>query len=187
MKVKKNYVDNKKLYAAIVEYKEKVRLAEANGDIKPRISEYIGNCIRLIAENVAKRYYKFARYSYVDEMVGDAIINCIKYFDNFDETKYSNPHAYFTQICYQANVQRIKIEKRGQYIKYKTLEEEFILNGDPDIIFHEKTGLLQKEIYDNMSTYIENFERSEEEKKLERKKKVNDKKMKDSLDRFLED
>jgi len=184
---KKHYVDNKAFYECIKSYKQAVKEAEEQGKQKPRIPEYAGLCIQLIAENMAKRYYKFARYSYNDEMVSDSVLNCIKYFDNFDETKFNNPHAYFTQICYQANVQRVKIEKKNQYIKYKTFSDEMILSSDPDIVFHDRHGLIEKEVYDNMSVYIEDFETKEEDRREKRKEKIREKKMRDSLERFFED
>lgn len=186
-KKSKNYVDNKKLYDCIVQYKKECKTAKLSGKEKPPIPEYAGKAILLIAKGLAERYYKFARYSYNDEMVGDAILNCIKYFDNFDEHVFNNPHAYFTMICYRTNQQRIKIEKKSQYVKFKSFENDMILHGDPDIIFHDRHGLIEKEMYDNISSYIEDFEKKEEVRKQERKAKNDIRKMKDSLDRFIEE
>lgn len=180
------YVDNEKFFQCIVEYKKKMREAEAAGNPKPRIPEYAGECIKLIAENLSERYYKFARYSYNDEMKGDSILNCIKYFDSFDEKVYSNPHAYFTMVCYRSNQMRIKLEQKNQYVKFKHFDNEMIMSGDANLIFNENHGLLDKELYDNICTYIDNFERKEIERKEKRKEKVNEKKMRDSLDRFME-
>lgn len=181
-----HYVDNKKLYQCIVEYKQRLRESKKNGSTPPKIPEYAGECIVLIAENMAKRYHAFARYSYNDEMASDAILNCIKYFDSFDETKYDNPHAWFTKICYNANIQRIKTEKTNQYVKYKAFESELIMSGDYDNVV-DSGHSLDKDIYDNISSYIDDYEQKEEEKKIKRKERLQEKKMKDSLDRFLTD
>mgnify|MGYP001342145316 CR=1 FL=1 len=184
-KVKNNYIDNKRFYDTICEYKQKVREAAEAGKEKPEIPYYAANAIRLIAENMAKRYHKFSRYSYNDEMVGDAILNCIKYFDNFDETRFKNPHAYFTKICLQSNVLRIKIEHKNQYVKYKSFVNDSQLSGDPDIVFHDKHNLSKEEVYDNISTFISDYERKENERKRIRKEKSDEKKLKDSLERYL--
>lgn len=181
LKKKKNhYVDNQKFYECIVEYKKSCEIAEAEGRDKPRIPEYAGGCILLIAENVAERYYKFARYSYNDEMKNDAILNCIKYFDSFDETRYTNPHAYFTMVCYRSNQMRIKIEQENQYVKFKHFDREVFQHSFGD-------DLIDKEMYDNINLYIDNFEKREEDRKKKRKEKMNEKKMRDSLDRFMEE
>lgn len=181
----KHYVNNKEFFKNIVEYKKLLRYAKENGLEPPRIPEYAGECIRLIAVNMAK-YYKFSRYTYKDEMIGDAILNCIKYFDNFDETKYNNPHTYFTQICYNSNVQRIKIEKKNMYIRYKSFENEMVLPSDRSSFFDEKHGVIQESMYDNISDYIDTWEKSEEKKKQERKLKMAQKK-KDGLSKFYEE
>lgn len=181
-----HYVDNKKLYECIVEYKRKVKEAELNGKDKPSIPDYAGQAIYLIAENVTKRYHKFARYSYNDEMASDGIMNCIKYFDNFDETRFDNPHTYFTTICIQASIQRIKDEQKAQYVKYKSFVDEMVNPADPDVIFHENHGIITEEVYDNISEYIDDYERKQEENRIKRKQKLEEKRvMKDSLERFF--
>lgn len=185
-KKKHNYVDNKKFYECIVQYKIKVREAEEKGLPKPRIPEYAGECIKLIAANIAKYNYKFARYSYNDEMESDAIMNCIRYFDNFDETKYTNPHAYFTTVCFQANIHRIKLEKTQQYIKYKSFER-VVTSGDLEYMGDDDSGSINPELYENISTFIDDYEKKEEEKREKRREKLQERKMKDSLDRFMED
>lgn len=184
-KPKNHYVDNKKFYESIVAYKKKCRDAEEAGLPKPQIPEYAGQCIKDIAENVGKRVYKFAGYSYNDEMISDSILNCITYFDNFDETRFDNPHAYFTRICYNANANRIKIEKKEKYATYKLFENEMILSANPDVVFHESHGLINEDIYGNISEYIEDFEIKEKRRKAERKEKLKAKKMRDSLERFM--
>ena len=44
MSKKNHYIDNKEFYAAIIEYKKKVREAEALGESIPPVTEYIGKC-----------------------------------------------------------------------------------------------------------------------------------------------
>lgn len=63
-------------------------------------------------------------------MVGDAIENAVRAVnnDNFDTEKYTNPHAYFTQIMYFAFVRRIEKEKKQSYVKHKSLQNFYISN-----------------------------------------------------------
>lgn len=74
-KVKQNYIDNAKFLEAIKVHKEKVKEAADSGKEKPRLSNYLGECILNIARHMAYRP-EFIRYSYIDEMVEDAIENC---------------------------------------------------------------------------------------------------------------
>ena len=75
-KKKNHYVDNERFLADIKEYKKKCKIALDEGKEKPKLSEYIGQCIYLIAENLAHKP-RFMNYSFVDEMKSDAIENCL--------------------------------------------------------------------------------------------------------------
>ena len=52
---KKNYVNNKDLFNAIVEYQKEVEEAENSGEDKPRVPDYIGKCIYMIATRLATK------------------------------------------------------------------------------------------------------------------------------------
>lgn len=117
-----HYVDNEKFLKAMSAWKKEVDEAENSGDEKPPVTEYIGECFLLIAERLSLRS-NFINYPYRDEMVGDAVENCLMYASNFDPDKSSNPFSYFTQIIYYAFLRRIQKEKKQNYIKYKMIEE----------------------------------------------------------------
>ena len=121
-KKKEHYVNNADFLAAIIKYKEKVKLAEEQGQPKPRVNNYIGGCFLKIATHLSYRP-NFINYMYKDDMVCDGIENCIQYIDNFDPAKSKNPFAYFTQIVYYAFLRRIAKEKRQLDIKEKILEK----------------------------------------------------------------
>jgi hypothetical protein len=179
-KKKTHYVDNEKFFAEIVEYKKKCKIAEKAGKEKPMLSEYIGKCIYLIAENLAHKP-RFMNYSFVDEMKSDAIENCFMYFDNFDSDKYSNPFAYFTQIIYYAFHRRINKEERNRYIMYKKFQESVLetntMNPLDGHVVDNKSLLLDSsdnhvmstQMYDNINDFIDRFEKREVEKKEKRK------------------
>ena len=47
-KKKEHYVDNKKFLAELIIYRQQIAEAEEAGDPKPRVSNYIGECLSLI-------------------------------------------------------------------------------------------------------------------------------------------
>lgn len=172
-----HYVDNKQLYTVILEYKANVENAEINGQPKPQIPNYVGECILLIAQRLSTKP-NFVNYSYREEMVSDGIENCISYFDNFDPSKSDNPFAYFTQIIYYAFLRRIQKEKKQVYIKHKTAEnimlfDEIIEQGDGE----DFVPVLEIDA-ENISDFIRSFEENIDRKKNKRKK---------GLDVFIEE
>ena len=162
-----HYVNNSDLLKAIIEYKKQCRTAKSKDDAKPKIPEYVGKCLLLIAENLSHKP-NFISYTFREEMIGDAIENCCLYFDNFDPKKSKNPFAYFTQITYYAFLRRIHREKKQLYAKYKATEQLGIL-GEFESAENEDGTVQQFELYDNISEFIGNYENSK--KKKDKKKK----------------
>lgn len=172
MAVKKtaHYVDNQKFLDEITKYKQLCAEAEACGDPKPQINNYLGECILKIANKLANSP-NFINYSYKEDMILDGIENCIQYFDNFDSAKSKNPFAYFTQIIWYAFLRRIDKEKKQSYIRGKLIRDNTIeqfelqdhdMGGDDD---YQNTyvGFMQ-----NHGTFDHDYE---EKKKAKRKKK----------------
>ena len=116
-----HYVSNEEFLNALIDYRKKVKEAQAANKSKPIISNYIGECFLKIAEHLSRKP-NFISYSFRDEMISDGVENCIQYIDNFDPEKSSNPFAYFTQIIYYAFLRRIQKEKKQLEIKGKILE-----------------------------------------------------------------
>lgn len=177
-----HYVDNKLLYSSIVEYRTGVLESKQNGTPKPKIPEYIGECVLLIANRLSTKP-NFINYPFREEMVSDGIENCICYIDNFDPFKSDNPFAYFTQIIYFAFLRRIQKEKKQLYIKHKTLENSLIFNelvnqgeaDDKDI-----SASLAELTNDTMFDFIKSFEEGLDEQKA--KRKSSKKKVVDDMD-----
>lgn len=117
------YVDNGKFYEAVKKFLNQCTLAVASGEPKPRMPDYIGLCILKIARKLSYSR-NFIGYPYREEMVSDAIENCLLYFHNFDPVKYTNPFSYFTQISYYAFIRRIEREKKEMYKKYKAMQNQ---------------------------------------------------------------
>jgi DNA-directed RNA polymerase specialized sigma24 family protein len=76
------------------------------------ISEELGKMFL----DIAKRFTSstnFYRYSYKEDMIGDAVARMISQIDRFDTSHPScNPFSYFTQIAYCQILQLLKKEKR---------------------------------------------------------------------------
>lgn len=117
-----HYVNNLEFLEALKQHKARVKQSVEDGTEKPRLSNYIGECILKIATHLS---YKpnFINYTFRDEMISDGIENCLMYIDNFDPEKSNNPFAYFTQIIYYAFIRRIQREKKQTLIKGKIVME----------------------------------------------------------------
>lgn len=123
----KNYINNKTLYTSMIEHRSKLKEALDNDKIKPQVSNYIGQSILLICNNLAKKP-NFSGYTYKQDMISDGIIDCIAAVDNFNPERTNNPFAYFTQIAWNAFIRRIHKEKKQTYIKHKNFENSFLMN-----------------------------------------------------------
>ena len=117
-----HYVDNKLFLSAMIEWKDKCKIAESNGEITPPVTNYIGECFYKIANHLSFRP-NFINYTYRDEMISDGIENCLQYVKNFNPDKSNNPFAYFTQIIYYAFLRRIAKEKKQSHVKNKIIEK----------------------------------------------------------------
>lgn len=124
----RHYVNNKKMLEVLTKWREDLKIARELGTPEPRVPEYIGEAIWLIANNLSLKP-NFRNYSFVEEMIGDGIENCLRYIENFDPAKSSNPFSYFTQIIYYAFLRRIKAEKRESYTKYKLFTHDATFNN----------------------------------------------------------
>ena len=162
----KHYINNQDFLKALMDYKTSCALAEKENTPKPKIPNYIGECWMKIAEGLSHKP-NFINYSYRDEMISDGIENCLMYFENFDETKSSNPFAYFTQIIYFAFLRRIQKEKKQLYVKYKATEMYGILD-EFEMMESEDGSSRQFELYDNIAEFIETYEDARSAKKAEK-------------------
>lgn len=169
IKKSKHYVSNQKLLEDLSIYKKKLAESKTTNSKPPRLSNYIGECIMLIAENLATMP-KFSGYTFIDEMKSDGVENVCLYIDNFDPDKYNNPFAYITKIIYYAFLRRIAKEKKHLYVKYKSAANygifEAVTNTDPD------ADSAPFEMFDNLVDFIEEFERKKDEKKVAKKSKT---------------
>ena len=167
----------------MVAWKTLVKEAEDLDDPKPRVTEYIGECFLLIAERLSTRP-NFINYPFRDDMIGDAIENCLMYASNFDPEKSSNPFAYFTQITYFAFLRRIKKEKDQDKIKYKLMEAADAKGELAALLDPEKAS---KDPYADFLKLTENdILEIKPKKKTKRKKRKNKSKMAINSTKFFD-
>jgi hypothetical protein len=127
-----HYVNNAEFSQAVVDYVTEVRIAKKNKVQLPIVPDYIASCFLRIAEGLSHKS-NFIRYTYREEMVMDAVENCLKAIENYNleaatRTGKPNAFAYFTQITWYAFLRRIAKEKKQQDIKMKYLSKSGIEN-----------------------------------------------------------
>ena len=136
-----HYVNNADFSTAVVEYVERVDYARKIEDTIPTVPDYIAQCFLKIAEGLSHKA-NFIRYTYREEMVMDAVENCLKAIGNYNleaatRTGKPNAFAYFTQITWYAFLRRITKEKKQQEIKLKYLTksgiDSFIDAGNEEV------------------------------------------------------
>lgn len=123
-----NYVDNKKLTKELGEWAKKVREQLEAGEKPDKMTDYIAECVFLICNNLSFKS-SFINYTYKEEMIGDAIENCVRYLKNFDIEKNDNAFGYVSTIAYYAFVRKIKKENKRHndhlnYIRLSFAEDE---------------------------------------------------------------
>ena len=132
-----HYVNNKDFSYAVVDYVTILNEARDTGAELPIVPDYIASCFLKIAEGLSHKS-NFIRYTYREEMVMDAVENCLKAIENYNleaatRTGKPNAFAYFTQISWYAFLRRIAKEKKQQDVKIKYMTqsgvEEFIIDN----------------------------------------------------------
>ena len=167
-----HYVNNKEFLIAMTEYKRLVNLAIENNEVKPPVTNYIGECFLKIANHLSYRP-NFINYTFRDDMISDGIENCLQYLDNFNPSKSKNPFAYFTQIIYFAFVRRIQKEKKQVTIKQKLIMD----NNYDDITLQPGED---REFKNQFKEYLQKNMRMDEPVKKEKPKVKKKKKVKSS-------
>ena len=178
-KQKPHYVNNKQFSQSVVDYVKTVKAAEAEDKDLPVVPDYIAQCFLKIAQGLSHKA-NFIRYTYREEMVMDAVENCLKAITNYNidaQTRTGNPNAfaYFTQICYYAFLRRLAKEKKQQDIKFKYIEkagiEDFVTQLDSEgSVSDSTTRAFVDQLKDRISVVRQNDATLKEFAKEEKKK-----------------
>ena len=183
-KNKKNihYVNNAEFSQAVVDYVKIADKAKLKNKNIPKVPDYVAQCFLRIAEGLSHKA-NFIRYTYREEMVMDAVENCLKAINNYNiaaATRTGNPNAfaYFTQITWYAFLRRIAKEKKQQDIKMKYLRssglEEFIVSeeGQSNSVVSAFVDSLKDRI-DKVKYHDDKIKTFAKEEKIRKKRAVN--------------
>lgn len=108
------YVSNKELLVELAKMKE-----------TGKISNELGTMIIKIATRYATKP-NYSGYTYIHEMVADAIFTVILYIHNFNPEKSQNPFAYITQIVDNSFKGFLNREKRISKTKKEMIESHLM-------------------------------------------------------------
>ena len=175
-----HYVNNAEFSQAVVEYVTTVQEAKKKETTLPIVPDYIAGCFLRIAEGLSHKS-NFIRYTYREEMVMDAVENCLKAIENYNleaatRTGKPNAFAYFTQITWYAFLRRIAKEKKQQDIKIKYLTksgiENFVDNELGDNISQQVVGAFVDTLRGHIEKvrYTDNIIKEEVVKEKKRRK-----------------
>jgi hypothetical protein len=149
-----HYIDNAAFLAALLEHRAAVLIAKEAETALPPISNYLGDCFIKIARHLSYKS-NFINYSYKDEMISDAIENCLAVVNNFDPAKSKNPFAYFTQITYFAFIRRIQREKKQLQTKYRYIDQ---LDLNELITQEQDNGEFNNQFLDYLKTQLDGYD-----------------------------
>ena len=162
-----HYVSNVEFFQEMVEYLNDRQQKLENGEGEPQVPNSIAEKIMKICRRQSD-LPNFRGYPFREDMISDAILNCLTYIHKFDPEKSDNPFAYFTQIAKNAFIRKIKKEKRQTQTKLKyihsanfdidsistTQEQDSEENFSTDIV--EQIQEIFSEDDDMMNTFSKN-------------------------------
>jgi|TARA_B100001093_G_scaffold88811_2_gene80824 hypothetical protein len=177
-----HYVNNAEFSEKIVEYVKTINEARDNNEELPVVPNYLALCFLRIAENLSHKS-NFIRYTYREEMVMDAVENCLKAVENYNinaATRSGKPNAfaYFTQIIWYAFLRRIAKEKKQQDIKEKYMSqsgiEAFLVTENGDASTGVATHFIDvlKDRIDKVKEYDTEIKEFGKAEKQQRKKRT---------------
>jgi len=141
-----HYVKNADLLSEIIIFKQ-TGIATDN----------LGYMLLSIANNYTTKG-NFIGYTWKNDMVGDAMLTCLKYLKNFDPARSSNAFAYITQIIKNSFLAYLKEQKKHAEIK--------------DTCYKRYSELVDKDSDKFGATSAINYEIMAEGKKKKRGKKI---------------
>ena len=184
-----HYVNNAKFSQAVVDYVTTANEAKQNKKPTPIVPNYIAECFLRISEGLSHKS-NFIRYTYREEMVMDAVENCLKAIHNYNldtatRTGKPNAFAYFTQIAWYAFLRRIAKEKKQQDVKLSYLSRigvEHILGDMDDLQQYEFVVESLRQRIERVRDADKNFKEYAKEEKKKRKSSSLDSDLSDFLE-----
>jgi hypothetical protein len=153
-----HYVNNAEFSQAVVDYCRELSESKSKELELPLVPDYIAQCFLKIAEGLSHKS-NFIRYTYREEMVMDAVENCLKAINNYNvdaatRTGKPNAFAYFTQISWYAFLRRIEKEKKQQELKMRYLAQsgidQYVHGGNEDVGYTAVLNTFLDQLKDRM-------------------------------------
>ena len=159
----RNYVNNKDLYNALVEHRKVYDECIKNGKEPPELPRYVGESFLAIGRGLAKKY-RFASYSWKEDLISLGLLDCVKYWRTFNPEKSNNPFAFFTAVFTAAFFRYNNREEKEKYIKYKTcimkgMEGQFLSLRDEDGSDDDTMRQEQLAPYENIGEFVDEYEK----------------------------
>ena len=142
-----HYWNNERFNTHYIQYRDS---KEAGKDIP--IPDHCAKSIMDLCENMSHRP-NFRQYLYRDEMVMNAIENCIRYFDNFDPDKGPS-FSYFSRVAWNSFLRTIQAEKKQYGIKLHSVNE-FNRLMPVQSLANRKLTPAEKEYQNYINSYLE--------------------------------
>jgi hypothetical protein len=161
---------------AVVDYVTTLNEARESCIEQPKVTDYIAQCFLKICEGLSHKS-NFVRYTYREEMVMDAVENCLKAIENYNleaatRTGKPNAFAYFTQISWFAFLRRIEKEKKQQDIKMRYMEQAGVDMFLDNELGDERSGQYASAFVDSLRIRIDDVkDRDTEWKEIVKKER----------------
>ena len=189
-KERPHYVNNAEFSQAVVDYVTTVEEARKNEVPLPVVPDYIATCFLRISEGLSHKS-NFIRYTYREEMVMDAVENCLKAIENYNleaATRTGKPNAfsYFTQISWYAFLRRISQEKQQKDLTFKYSSTSGLQASLEITVEHAAANLVQQHFVDVLKGRIEKVKGADSKvkdfvKKQKKRKKTADSDLQDFM------
>jgi hypothetical protein len=165
---KVHYVNNDEMLAAWMVFQADRKAAAEQGKPEPVVPRFLAECLLKICHRTAYKY-NFINYSFRDEMISDAIENCLRGINTFDPTTSKYIFSYYTTAAWNAFIRRIQKEAKEAAIKGKIIAE---MDLDSIVRQEHDNGEYQTNFVEYMKQAQDYREAHERKGKIEFKEKA---------------
>ena len=141
-----HYINGKDMYAELVTYHAEYLTSLELGLDKPQVSKKLAQCFIQIATRLCNSW-NFSGYTYKDEMIADGIMKCLDKAHRFDPSVSEQSFSFFSQICWNSAINRIKLEQHQSSVKAKMIREkmssEFVAHGVDSATDDDSNGFVE--------------------------------------------
>lgn len=170
--------DNDKIVAILQEWIPLRVAAIKNGTPLPKIPEFVGMMVQLIVNKTSTRY-NYSGYWFREDMVGDAVINILRYLHTFDVSYVGkkgkiNFFSWVTMCLDRSFSRKISQEEEQKYFRMKAFSDMGgfeVLGNDSEVLvsgFIEASGI-QMDFQERMGAYEEKREENRAKERVKNK------------------